>query len=34
MSTVRILGNPLLQNVLILVTAGLVSSLLCTQLYG
>jgi hypothetical protein len=31
---VRILMNPLLQNTLILVAAGLVSSLLCIQVYG
>ena len=34
MSAVYILRNPLLQNTLILVVAGLVSSLLCIQLYG
>lgn len=34
MSTVSILRNPLLQNMLILIAAGLVSPLLYIQVYG
>lgn len=34
MASVRMPMNPLIQNALILLTAGLVSSLLCVKVYG
>lgn len=34
MPSVRMTMNPIFQNALILICAGLVSSLLCLQVYG